>query len=339
MKRVLEHSIHARRVMCPCGGILRFAEGKHEIRCDCGRTHRRVPGVSAKPDYVPDEPVLRYARPFIKAAGGKTGLLPELLARIPEKFGRYFEPFLGGGALFFELARLGRLRHGAVLTDSNRRLMQAWYSLLIDPDGVHEWLRSFARAERKDPEDSYYRERANMNLDSDPIHSRAAARFILLNKTCFNGLYRENRKGEFNVPWGKRESPNIHDIKVIDAAASALRESRAEIAWVDYERALEQAKPGDLVYLDPPYYPLNATSFHRYKGGGFGKAEHVQLAIRVEMLKRAGVHVVLSNSDCPDTRALYAEFAPGLNVEVVSEKRSINSKGDGRGAVTSLIVT
>ena len=278
------------------------------------------------------------ARPFLKWAGGKQQLLPSLLAGAPETFGRYFEPFVGGGALFFALADRGRLdaTHGAVLGDANADLVATYRAVRDDFRGLVRRLRALeSRYLGRDAEERavlFYRLR-----DSAPRDARgAAARFIFLNKTCFNGLYRVNRAGHFNVPHGRYAEPRILDVPVLTAASEAL--ALVELRHTDFEAACADAAAGDFVYFDPPFHPLSATSsFTQYTSADFGWADQERLRVCIDGLTARGVHVLLSNSPHPLVTYLYE--SAGYELRRVPARRAINSKGDGRGPIDELLVT
>ncbi|MFQ5670723.1 MAG: DNA adenine methylase [Acidobacteriota bacterium] len=264
-------------------------------------------------------------RPFLKWAGGKRHSLPDLLHHLPESFHAYHEPFLGGGALFFALAGDARLRR-AYLSDVNGPLMETYLSLRSDLDGVISALRR-----HKNEEAYYYRIRS---LDVRRMKPRTrAARLIYLNRTCYNGLYRENRSGRFNVPFGRYKTPRICDEPNLRAVSRVLQ--NAVLERRSFITVLEYARRGDLVYFDPPYHPLTATaSFTSYHRGGFASDDQIALRDLLNRLDRRGVLVMLSNSDTPFTRGLYA----GWNVRQVHAARSINSRADRRGKVAELLV-
>ncbi len=269
------------------------------------------------------------SHPFLKWAGGKTQLLDQLLELVPEKFGAYHEPFVGAGALFFRLRALGRVRK-ARLSDINPELMNAWKMLRDSPQTVIAELEPLAgRTGEKD----FYAIRAQ---DPDQmVGPQRAARLLYLNKTCFNGLFRENRKGQFNVPYGRYARPKVLDRENLLAVSKALTGVKVEQA--PFASVVKHAKAGDFVYFDPPYHPINATSsFTTYSRGGFGEEQQRQLARVFGELADAGVHVMLSNSDTPLIRKLYE--AQGHRVHQVKALRAINSRGDKRGAVHELIV-
>jgi DNA adenine methylase len=263
------------------------------------------------------------AQPFVKWAGGKTSLLPELLRRVPPRFGAYFEPFLGGGALFFAL-RPAR----AVLGDINEDLISAYLEVRDDPEGL---MRALDRYDYD--REVYYRVRSLSTADLD--RQSRAARFLYLNRTCYNGLYRVNRRGEFNVPMGRYRRPlRLYDPVVLRAASAAL--ATAEILLASFDQSVTAARPGDFVYLDPPYWPIASTaSFTRYSAAGFTETDQKWLKALVDRLTERGVRVLLSNSDTPFTRWLYADY----HIETVRAPRAINSAPEGRGAVSELLVS
>jgi DNA adenine methylase len=268
------------------------------------------------------------ASPFIKWAGGKKQLLSQLEPLFPPKWGRYHEPFVGGGAVFFHLASRGRCGR-ARLSDINEELI-ACYAAVRDSVGkVILALRRHARAHGKQ---HYYKTRAKDPTALSP--ASRAARLIYLNKTCFNGLYRVNSKGQFNVPMGSYKNPTICDAANLRAASEAL--SGADLAVRPFTEAGDLADAGDFLYLDPPYVPVSATSsFTSYARTPFGDMEQRALADLFGRLAGRGCYVMLSNSDAPLVRTLYSEW----NIHKVSARRAINSKGEGRGAITELVVT
>ncbi|MDP6118439.1 MAG: DNA adenine methylase [Planctomycetota bacterium] len=263
------------------------------------------------------------ARPFMKWAGGKGQLLPELLARMPGRFGTYFEPFVGGGALFFGLSSLGMLKK-TLLSDVNEPLIGTYQAVRDNVDGVIHHLKT-----HRNEEDYYYGVRARNPRKPET----RAARLIYLNKTCFNGLYRTNLQGGFNVPFGKYKKPNICNEKNIQAASAALQD--AQIECLEYSDAVSRARKGDFVYFDPPYQPLTKTSsFTTYSRNGFKEEDQVRLSETFRELAERGVYVMLSNSDTPLIRKLYKDFKP----ERVFASRNINSKGNKRGKISELVV-
>ena len=267
------------------------------------------------------------AQPILKWSGGKSRLLGELCARLPARWNRYFEPFAGGAALFFRLAPAQ-----AVLGDLNADLVAMYRAIVDDLDGVAHELR---RHRARHGTEHYYATRARWNAKrtSWPAAKRAAT-FIYLNKTCFNGLWRVNRAGAFNVPIGRYTDPPIYAPEALHAARAVL--ARTELVAGDYRATLRGAGAGDLVYLDPPYHPLSTTaSFTSYTAGSFAARDQQVLAATARELRGRGCHVVLSNSDTEFIRGLYRGFA----IERVRCSRSINSVGERRGEIDELIIS
>ena len=266
-------------------------------------------------------------RPFLKWAGGKKRLLPELIARLPESFAAYHEPHVGSGALFFELASRGVLAQ-VYLSDVNQSLIDTYVAVR---DQVEEVISILKKHQKKHDRDYYYVVRA-IDPSRLPLAGRAA-RVIYLNRTCYNGLYRENKAGQFNVPFGRYTNPTICDVINLHSVSRALNE--IDIARRGYASVLERAAPGDFVYFDPPYYPLSATSsFTAYDRNGFTEDDQQNLRDVFAALARRGVCVMLSNSDTPLIRKLYADF----RIDRVLARRSINSKGNRRGKIAELII-
>lgn len=269
------------------------------------------------------------AAPIIKWVGGKTKLLPELVARMPETYGRYFEPFAGGAALFFRVAP----KH-AILNDTNPDLVWLYRIIAADPSIVARQLQSHRR---KHSSNYYYAMRARWNRDRGRWSaSKRAATFMYLNKTCFNGLWRVNQSGEFNVPMGRYRNPAIYAPDALGAAHDALR--RATIRCGDYLHAVADAKRGDFVYLDPPYDPISATANFTAYAGAFGRDQQRQLAELAARLVVRGCKVMLSNSDTRFVRSLYPA-SKGFRIERVMCPRAINSNAAKRGAVAEVIIT
>ncbi len=267
-------------------------------------------------------PVATIATPWVKWAGGKRRMLPVLAPFVPKAFGTYHEPFVGGGAMFYGL-RPDR----AVLGDTNPELINAYTVVRDAVDDLVLELRKHHHDEAH-----FYEVRALDPGKLDPV--KRAARLIFLNATCFNGLYRVNRAGRFNVPFGKYAAPLICNEPNLRACSTVLMD--ITIHQEPFERVLDHAVAADFVYFDPPYLPISATSsFTDYTQDGFGLADHRRLRDVAATLKARGVHVVISNSAAPAIRELYAE---GFDVIDVQAARSINSKGDGRGKVAELII-
>jgi DNA adenine methylase len=267
------------------------------------------------------------ASPIVKWVGGKTKLLPDLLARMPERFNRYYEPFAGGAALFFRLAP-----KRAVLADSNPDLIGLYTAVAADVNSV---IRRLQTHRDQHDEAHYYDMRTRWNdRDLNWSTPERAAAFIYLNKTCFNGLWRVNRSGAFNVPIGRYTDPPICVPEALRAAQQVL--SRAEIRRADYRTAVKDAKAGDFLYFDPPYDPVTTTAnFTSYTVDAFGPDEQRALADTARELVARGCQVMLSNSDTPFIRSIYK----GFRLDRVKCARAINSNAAKRGDVDELIIT
>lgn len=264
------------------------------------------------------------ARPFLRWCGGKTQLLPRLLEHVPSSYGAYHEPFLGGGAMYFALQP-----KEAYLGDVNHRLINAYKCISRE---LQETVWHLRRMERSS--ECYYEQRTLLNEERFSSLAESAARFIYLNKTCFNGLWRENGDGAFNVPYGGDRKGPVIDEQLLLECSILLRRS----AWLKcegFEAVGARAQPGDLVYFDPPYVPVKTESFVDYVADGFGAVDQVRLRDLARVLKGDGVHVILSNSDTTLTRELY----DGFEIREVVAKRSINSDGAGRSGAKELIIT
>ena len=254
------------------------------------------------------------AKPILKWAGGKTQMLGELMPRVPKEYGRYIEPFFGGGALFFSLKP-----DQAIIADSNPELINMYLQVAHHVDDVIECLQKY-----ENTSEMFYEVRS---LDWQTLpKAEAAARTIYLNKTCFNGLYRVNRNGQFNTPFGKYKNPKICDIDALRLASEALR--KADILCGDYILVLEHyAQQGDFVFLDPPYLPISENSdFKRYTKEQFYEDDHVELAKMIGTLHKRGCYVILTNSNHPLVHQLYEQY----KIEVIQTKRHISCHGDTR---------
>lgn len=261
-----------------------------------------------------DQEQVDACRPLLKWAGGKTQLLSEILPKLPKKYGRYIEPFFGGGALFFALRPVG-----GIIADSNPELVNLYRAIAKDVDGVMAKLARYRNTEQM-----FYAVRAQNWRMLSPVE--AAARTIFLNRTCFNGLYRVNRKGQFNVPFGRYKNPKILDEGTLQAASVLLRQST--IICGDYKAVLgKYAKTGDFAFLDPPYLPVSKhADFKRYTKEQFYEEDHIELAAEVKRLHELGCHVILTNSNHPLVHEQYGRF----EIEVVQTKRHISCNGNGR---------
>ena len=272
--------------------------------------------------------LIATARPFIKWAGGKSRLLEQYKPFLPTEYERYHEPFLGGGALFFHLApQLHRQGKKAFLSDLNPELVNVYICVR---DRVDPLIKKLAQHQDQHSEEHYYSTRSQ--LETDPI--ARAARFIYLNKTCYNGLYRENSKGLFNVPMGRYKNPKICAPDLLKPASAALQ--LADISERPFTAVAERATSAkDFVYFDPPYHPLSETSkFTAYSRYRFAAEQQQALKDLMKALRSRQVTVLTSNSDCPFTRDLYADF----DVKTITAARSINSKASKRGKITEVLV-
>jgi DNA adenine methylase len=270
-----------------------------------------------------------HASPFLKWAGGKTQLISELDKDIPH-FSRYFEPFLGGGALFFHLAS-SRPPFAAYLSDANAELVNAYQTVKGNVKALISALERHQIGYLKKPARYYYSLR-NRNSRG---RVEKAARLIALNKTCYNGLYRVNRDGMFNVPMGRYANPAICNRDLLESANRALNMTKARVRAADYKRALQDAGEGDFVYLDPPFVPLSRTAnFVDYTEGGFSEKDQVELARTFRELDRKKCRVLLSNSDTELARMLYGEFS----CRPAKVARAISCKSNTRSGYTELII-
>lgn len=269
------------------------------------------------------------ATPVLKWAGGKGRLLPALHKHLPPTWGKYYEPFVGGGAMFFSLTP-----KRASLSDANADLVTTYRVVRDDVDALIAQLKihkaRHCAVHYLDTRAAWNRERQTW-----PDVVRAAT-FIYLNKTCYNGLWRVNKAGHFNVPIGRYIDPPICDEEGLQAASAALAETA--ITCCDFRTAIANAVAGDLIYFDPPYVPVSASAnFVSYTEGRFGEADQRELADVARGLVRRGCHVIVSQSDTPLAREIWGWH--GFTLESVPCGRAINSKGDKRGAVAELIIT
>lgn len=269
------------------------------------------------------------AAPVLKWAGGKRRLLEQYARHLEGGFRRYHEPFFGGGAVYFWLWNQKKLiNKQARLADINPELINFYRMLQSDPEAL---IALMEEHQDQHSHDHFYEVRAQLPDELDPL--QRAARLLYLNRTCFNGLYRENSKGQFNVPIGRYKKPRISHPEGLRAASAALAGAQLELA--PFGSVEEYAGPGDLVYFDPPYDPLSSTaSFTAYTQHNFTSFDQARLAELFSRLSRSGVKVLLSNSDTPLVRELYQ----GFRLVEVSAARAINSKADGRQKITELLV-
>lgn len=267
--------------------------------------------------------------PVLKWVGGKRQLMDIIQPLIP-KYSTYYEPFIGGGAVFFH-----EQPKKAIINDSNVELVNVYRVIQQYPQELIEKLKEH---EEKNSEDYFYMIRAK-DRDKEEYKNLSniekAARIIYLNKTCFNGLFRVNRFGEFNSPWGKYKNPNIKNSTTIHAMSQFLNKSNIKILEGDYQEALKGIRKGAFVYFDPPYMPISSSSsFTGYTAGGFGEKEQIQLRDFCNKLDKKGVKFLLSNSCCPLIEELYHNY----QIIKVPAKRKVNADGTKRGTINEVLV-
>lgn len=270
-------------------------------------------------------------KPFVKWAGGKRQILDKLKEYVPTEYNTYYEPFVGGGALLFELAP----KH-AVINDLNQELMNT-YKVLCDEEKFKKMCRVLNNYEANHSEEFYYEIRnkdRNKNTYNKLSDYTRAARTIYLNKACFNGLYRVNSKGEFNVPYGKKTKVNTYDGNNLITVSNYLTMNDIKILNVDYKEALKTAKKGDFVYIDPPY-DSDTAIFTNYTETGFNKDSQRELAFVFKELSDKGVFVMLSNYNTTLIQDLYK----GYHIHLIEAKRNINANAKKRGSVFEVIIT
>lgn len=281
--------------------------------------------------FVPSRGVAREAQPFIKWVGGKAQLLKQFDQFLHRPVERYFDPFLGGGAVFFHLKhRFPQMR--AFLRDNNDELINAYITVRDEPILLMKRLDEHLVNFKADRERYYYVVRSQHHLEKQKRIERAA-RMIFLNKTCFNGLWRVNGRGEFNVPIGSHKNPTLYDKENILAASRAL--ANVHLETKDFRETLGETRPGDFVYLDPPYYPVSPTAnFTSYTKDDFGPEQQRELAALFSTAVLRGVRLMLSNSDTEFIRNQYTEF----EIHVVKARRAINCDGMKRGQINEIVV-
>ena len=269
--------------------------------------------------------------PVVKWVGGKRQLLDDILPSFPERFGTYFEPFFGGGAVLF-----ARQPKKALINDLNADLIRVYIAIRDNPEELIAELKKFENSK-----ECFYAQR---ELDRNKVvfeklsDIQKAARLIFLNKTCYNGLYRVNSAGEFNTPFGAYKNPNIVNETTIMAVHSYLSKNEIAITQGDYSSAVESAKKGDFVYFDPPYDPVSTSAaFTGYNEGGFDKEEQIRLRDLCLTLVKKGVYVMVSNSATEFIKGLYSD--PCFRIKIVKAKRNVNSVATKRGEVDEVLIT
>ena len=270
-------------------------------------------------------------KPFVKWAGGKRQIIDKLLEYAPKEFNTYYEPFVGGGALLFELSP-----KNAIINDSNKELMNV-YECIKDENKFVKMCRELNHYEANHSEEFYYEIR-NKDRDKNKFNKivdyKRAARTIYLNKSCFNGLYRVNSKNEFNVPFNKKNKVNTYDSGNLGIIHSYLNFNNVKTLSVDFEESVNDANKGDFIYFDPPY-DSDTSTFNSYTEDGFGKKEQERLAKVYKELSGRGCYVMLSNHNTKLINELYKDY----NIHVIEAKRNINSNGSKRGKVEEVIIT
>lgn len=270
--------------------------------------------------------------PLLKWAGGKRQLRSELVSRLPYRWGTYFEPFIGGGALLVELANLGRLGR-AVIGDKNPELVNLYRVVKQDPEGLS---RALTDTKFRNEEESFRQLKTEFNalIGTRRRPVERAALLVYLNKHSYNGLWRVNRKGQYNVPFGKHSRLSLPSPQNLQKFSRMLE--GITLVHADFERIIRTAKQGDFVYFDPPYHPLSKTArFTDYTTGGFSFDDQVRLARAFRRLSGRGVRMMLSNSCTPEIKELYEDFS----IHTVPAKRFINCKGEKRSGAFEVIVT
>jgi len=271
-------------------------------------------------------------KPFLKWVGGKGRVISQLEKYFPSEYGSYFEPFVGGGAVYFDIeAKI------ATINDINKSLVGAYINIRDHVDLLIKELTDLQQRYYSLDEDKqkqmFYEIRDEYNDIRDKSSLKKSALLIFLNKTCFNGMYRENRSGKFNVPFGKHQKPTICDENNLRHVANRLKNTT--ILSETYKVAIKEAKAGDFVYLDPPYHPINPTSsFTSYSEADFLEKDQVELKELIDELTTRKCKVMLSNSDTPFIQNLYRDYRK----EYISVARSINANGDGRGKISEIVV-
>jgi len=266
-------------------------------------------------------------KPFLKWAGGKTKLLPHIIAPIKKSKYTYFEPFLGGGAVFFGLYRKGYIKN-AFLNDLNPEVYNCY---TVIKHQVNDLIEKLKETKYENTKDKFQAVRSTDVTSLSDVER--AARLIYLNKTCFNGLYRVNKSGLFNVPYGKYSNPLVCDRPNLIAVSEALQ--IAQLSCISYSSAMKNVRKGNLVYMDPPYAPISKTSnFTGYTSNGFSMMDHENLAIEFKRLKIKGAHCILSNSSSEKVLELFQ----GENLEYINGARNIGGSPDSRKHITEIIV-
>ena len=265
-------------------------------------------------------------KPFVKWVGGKRQLINEIQRYIPKDIGTYYEPFVGGGAVLFALQP-----GNYVVNDSNAELINIYQVLRDDVEGLIKRLRTYPNNEKF----FYMMRNLDRMLDFKNLNAREkAARTLYLNKTCYNGLYRVNRQGQFNTPFGRYKNPLLIDVESLRANSRYLKRTRGKILNKDFEEAVKDTESNSFVYLDPPYDPVSQTSFTQYTSEGFDRAEQIRLKAVCDTLNQKNTRFLLSNSSTRFIHNLYKHY----KIEIIKARRNINSAGNGRGLVDEVLI-
>ena len=266
-------------------------------------------------------------QPFLKWAGGKRQLLKEIEKYIPTKFSTYYEPFLGGGAVLFNLQH-----KKAIVNDSNQELINAYK---VIRDNVDELIKDLKKHENTAEYFYFLREKDRTSEYSNLSNVERASRLIYLNKTCYNGLFRVNSQGEFNTPYGNYKNPNIVNEYVLRSVSNYLNKNDIKFLEGDFEDALKNIRKGAFVYFDPPYMPISdSSSFTGYTLDGFTMDDQIRLKVLCDKLDERGIKFLLSNSTAPIILDLYKDY----KIEFVNAKRAINSIGKKRGEIKEVLI-
>ena len=282
--------------------------------------------------HVKSEKGIAAVKPVVKWAGGKRQILPKMLINLPEQWNRYFEPFAGGAAMFLAL-RNTNLMKSAIIGDSNSELVNLYLEIRDNPEGLNSTIGSIKYTNERQ---SYTSARAKFNTikGSEDSKTERAALFLYLNRHCFNGLWRVNSNGNFNVPFGKYRNPSIPNPEEIMKFSGSLQD--VEIRCGDFQSTVAGIQPGDFVYFDPPYEPVSRTSsFTSYTKAGFPFSEQKRLSDLCRRLDGMGSYFMVSNSYSTDIMELYSEF----KIKEIEAKRVINSDSHGRTGITELMIT
>ena len=282
--------------------------------------------------------------PFIKFPGGKRNIIESLREYFPKKYNTYYEPFVGGGAVFFDIKP-----KKSVINDINKNIANSYKNIKSDVTKVITLLKKYSNEYKSLNEAKkvkyFYNQRDNFNrlIKKEDYGHRNTALLLFLNKTCFNGIYRENSKGEFNVPHGRYVNPKIIDEENLKETSKFLRTTKIESN--DFEKIFKKGKKGDFFYIDPPYMPITQTAhFTMYDKSGFDKISQIRLRFAIEELDKKGCFILFNNSDHPFVRDLYTDnnklfSSKSFKINTVKANRAVNSKASGRGKINELIIT